>query len=62
MGCILSSGRKVINAEIMWICSFRLPDFKSLYRKRTIPPWSCAHLAHSRFRYSSKTSLGGRRR
>ena len=29
---------------------------KSLYRKRATPPCSCAYLAHSRFRYISKTS------
>jgi hypothetical protein len=31
-------------------------SFKSLYRTRAIPPCSCAHPAHSRVRYSPKTS------
>jgi serine/threonine protein kinase len=30
-------------------------SFKSLYRKRAIPPCSCPHFAYSRFRYSTKT-------
>ena len=33
----------------------RAASFKSLYRKRAIPPCSCPNLAHSRFRYSTKT-------
>jgi hypothetical protein len=36
--------------------SAEITSFKSLYRKRAIPPCSCPHFAYSRFRYSTKTS------
>jgi hypothetical protein len=34
----------------------RAASFKSLYRKRANTPCSCVQLAHSRFRYNTKTS------
>jgi len=51
--------RQQTHPLLNWICitnasaATRAASFKSLYRKRAIPPYSCAHLAHSRFRYST---------